>query len=76
MKSVQKEAEDKDYRGQTKSKNKILWAGVRIDKQMKNTEDIHASHFEFLRFQQHAWQNLFLESKTFPNYKDMFHAVF
>lgn len=32
------------------NKSKILWAGgVRTDKQMKNTEDNHASQFEFLR---------------------------
>ena len=36
------------------NKIKILQTGVRIDKQMKNTEDIHTSHLEFVRLQQYA----------------------
>lgn len=38
------------------NKIKILQPGVRLDKQMKNTEDIHTSHLKFLRLQQYAQQ--------------------
>lgn len=47
------------------NKPQILWTGVRLDKQMKNTEDIHISHLEFLRHSHVHNRELLLESKTF-----------
>lgn len=36
------------------NKIKMLKPGVKLDKHMKNTEDVHTSHPEFLRLQQYT----------------------